>query len=218
MAKVVYTGLKNPAQDHQGFIKAVRNKYSNISTYDLEVFYTRAVMLAQPPATSRALFGRDILSDDVQSLPWWKYLSRHYQRLILSHPVDSGLVLNNGVADVKRAISYKGGEQRKGISRRSLISIPGLENTYIWCKMGSWEQDVSPHDLKIIRSAQNGKMREFNRSIRVVDEDGPYEYVRPYGNAHVRERYQARTVDDINALFRDQSRKEVFPGFDANKE
>lgn len=215
---VQYTGLKSPAQDHKGFIKAVREKYSNISTHDLQTFYTRAVMLAQPPSSSRALFGRDILSDDVQSLPWWKYLSNYYRRLILSHPVDSGLKLGNGLVDVKKAISYKGGEQRQGISRSSLISVPGLENSYVWCKMGSWEQDVTPHDLRIIQSATKGKMREFNRSIRVIDNDGPYEYVRPYGNAHVRERYQARTVDEIEALFRDQSRKELFPGFDASKE
>ena len=215
---VQYTGLKSPAQDHKGFIKAVREKYSNISTHALQTFYTRAVMLAQPPSSSRALFGRDILSDDVQSLPWWKYLSNYYRRLILSHPIDSGLKLDNGLIDVKKAISYKGGEQRQGISRSSLISVPGLENSYVWCKMGSWEQDVTPHDLRIIQSATKGKMREFNRSIRVVDEDGLYEYVRPYGNAHVRERYQARTVDDIEALFRDQSRKELFPGYDASKE
>lgn len=215
---VQYTGLKSPAQDHKGFVKAVREKYSNISTHDLQTFYTRAVMLAQPPSSSRALFGRDILSDDVQSLPWWKYLSNYYRRLILSHPIDSGLKLDNGLIDVKKAISYKGGEQRQGISRSSLISVPGLENSYVWCKMGSWEQDVTPHDLRIIQSATKGKMREFNRSIRVIDEDGLYEYVRPYGNAHVRERYQARTVDDIEALFRDQSRKELFPGYDASKE
>lgn len=218
MPIVIYTGLRNPAQNPKGFIDSVRKKYSNISNHDIQILYTRAVMLAQPPKSSRMLLGRDILSDDVESLPWWKHLAPYYRRLILDHPVDSGMLLKGGSAEVKKALAYQGGQQRSSINRESLVSIPGLENTYVWCKMNAWAQDVSPHDLDLIRAQQAGSMRAFNRSIRVLEEDGPYEYVRPYGNAHVRERFKARTVDDIQAIFRDQSRKQLFHGFDSVEE
>lgn len=216
MPQVQYTGRRNPAHDPEGFIRKLKKHYPGISDFDIRTFYTRAVMLAQPPAGSRALFGADILSENVESLPWWKTLAPTYQRMILSHPVDKGII-TSGIEDVNRALRV-GGQSRDGISRRSLISVPGLENTYIWCKMNSWIQEVTTHDLNIIRSRREGPMRDFNLSIRVIDEYGPSGYVRPFGNAHVRERLVARTVQDISDIFQDQSRKDLYGGVTLHKE
>lgn len=216
MTLVQYTGKRSPAKDPAGFIRKLREKYSNLDEEDVRTMYTRAVMLSQPPTTSRALFGADILSDDVTKAPWWRLISPRYRQLILSHPVETGMVLR-GSGQARKAILHQG-ESRRGINRQSLISVEGLENTYVWCKMNEWTQDVSPHDLAIIRRSTDGKMRDFNRAIRVIEDEGPYDYVRPYGGAVVRERIRARTVDEIKYIFQDQSSKDIFHGFDPVKE
>lgn len=217
MPLVQLTGPRNPAENPKAFVEAIRKRYANISTEDIQGMYTRAVMLAQPPVDSMSvvLFGRDILSDDVQSLPWWPYLSQRNKNAILAHPVATGVAVE-GLAQAKQAMRMVGG--RAGVSRESLVSLKGLENTYVWCKLTSWKQDVSPRDLDLILSQKDPKARKFVRSLRVIDDHGPYAYVRPYGEALVRERFPVRTGDDFNALVRDQTSTKQFHGFDAIKE
>lgn len=218
MVQVQYTGGKNPQENPQGFIAHVKNRFPGISTEDIQAMYTRAVMLYRPPTSkeSVALFGEDILSADVESAPWWTYIHTRYRKLILSHPVDTGLEVE-GVGQANAAIRSRE-VSRSGLNRKSLISLPGLQNTYVWCKMTSWIQDVDPHDLDIIFRHKGARSRDFVRRIRVIDDHGPYAYVRPYGEFHVKERFPVRTEDDFAALKRDQSRTEFFHGFDAIKE
>lgn len=222
MPRIQYTGPRNPEENPRGFAMTAKKNFPGISDIGIAELYTRAVMYAQPPGYGDIiiLFGRDILSEEVATLPWWPLLDEFHQNLVLSHPIQGGVKLQGGVEDVKAAIlgGYQG---RTNIARHSLISLDGLENTYIWCRLNEWVQDVTPSDYAAMmehKRTAGPKSRKFFASIRVIDDHGLYGYVRPFSHAIVRDREVARTAEDVKRLLDDHRLKGYFGGVDAVEE
>lgn len=219
MTLVQYTGGKNPEANPQGFVNHLKKRYPGIEPDDIRALYTRAVMNYRPPSagTVVALFGNDIMTEDVEKMPWWGNLPPQQRKVLLSHPIDGGVVLEGSGREFLTKLRSSG-LTRDQISRESLVSLPGLENTYVWCNMNTWVVDVSPHDLDVLLRHKGDKSRQFVSRIQVIDDHGLYEYVRPYSRARTVESFRARTVDEIEAIQRDQSRKDLYHGIDTVKE
>lgn len=112
------------------------------------------------------LFGADILSEDLQSMEAWPYLTPEWRELLPTFPL-VGKQLEEFRGSTLTHLVNLG--QAHTISRSTLCVPAGLSKTYVWCPMNSWIMDVTPQDAEIIRHRP-----DIRPKFRPVDHaDGP---------------------------------------------
>lgn len=213
--RIAYSGGVNPFINLPAFYVHCKRRYPNLSDIEFQRLLKIACGRRQQriPGLNASLFGRDIMTDDVESINSWQYLLPGDKRRVMQHPVSGGEKADHEKGKVAK-LEMLGKMNRKAVNRSVLISLDGLELTYVWCRQNGWEQDVLLTDWELIRTQSPATASRFHN----VSELGPYVDVRTYGNAHVIERHEARTRDEMVALLKDHSRKPQWSGVNTPKE
>lgn len=209
MPKLEYTGGVSPFQDINAFVAKVRKAHPAITDRGVDQIVKRSVGLVDKRISKRtiALFGRDIMTEDVTTLPVWPHLPKSARQRILDHPIEGGERVDSEQAKVSQ-LELVGRLDRRSVNRSVLISPRGLERTYAWSAAHGWTQEVTDNDYRII-------VRDFGLRRLFADPDivGPFVEVRSY-DAPVKERHVARDMSDVRALRREFSRTPQFRGVD----
>lgn len=131
---LVYIG-KNATVNVPRILNEVRAKYPLLKEHEIHEIARRTVeesMGSRPPryeAMVQNLLGADICSEDlVANVQSWRWMTPDDQRWIKSVP----------------------------LSRRAewldQFTPRGLEQSYTWRRENNWTQDVTPHDVEILRA------------------------------------------------------------------
>lgn len=192
---------RSPFHDIEGTVRRIREKFPTITDLGVNQAVARMLDSGQPrgykPRTKGRfvyLFGADIMSADIESIPAWPYMNDAVRERILSHPTEGGITLEEKVAgddDPTQIELIQAGlansQYRAGVNRSVLISPRGLQNTYVWCYENRWLQDVTDADARLILGVRGADQKFRDRTIH-----GPYEDVRSYeGPNIVRTRIEA---------------------------
>jgi hypothetical protein len=125
---VEFTGGPSPWEDLGTFIEVARKRHPNATNTQrkLNQYVARATVERpqRAPWLKHVEFGADILSNEFGSLPAYQFFTADQVARLLAMPI---------------------------AQRHTLITIPGLEHTYIWLDQNQWLQDVSDHDIQVIR-------------------------------------------------------------------
>lgn len=215
MPVIAFSGGVNPFLNLPSFYVHCKRKYPNLS----DVEFARLVKIAcgsrrqRIPGMTVTLFGRDIMTDDLESIPAWPYLLPGDKRRIQQHPNVGGEQASHEKGKIAK-LELLGKMNRGAVNRSVLISPDGLEHTYVWSKRTGWEQDVTQHDWELIQTSSPTTAARFHD----VSTLGPYVDVRTYGNAHVIERHEATTTKEAAAIMRSQRRTPQWSGHSTSKE
>ena len=97
------------------------------------------------------VFGRDILTDDLHSIPAWRFIDSWWQQNLPLFPLTGGEVITgvDAAQRLKAAIDSLGIQR---VNRRSLLIPDGLTHSYVWCKANRWVQEVADPDVSVLRT------------------------------------------------------------------
>jgi hypothetical protein len=178
-----YVGRPNPHEDMTGFLRRLKRFAPQIRT---KAQRDQIVMRATVNRAQRfrgrmiVLFGRDIVSGDLGSIPAW-------------HRIPASVTSN---------IARMTAEQRL-----QSISLPGLEETYLWEWGNNWLQDVSEADYGLITSQPGCLFRD-------PDVSGLYVPKRAYNDYRFTERLHATSLAEGERILAERRPKHYVHGAD----
>lgn len=213
MPRIIYTGGVNPWGDGsidprlaiERFVEMLRARRPGITQHGINQTIKRAVGLMEPRSQGLivAVYGRDIMAEDVTREPFWPLLGEPHRRMLLAHPLHGGAeILPGDDAGVKLAKMHA--TDRATVNRSVQITRAGdreMSRTYVWSRRTDWEQEMTDADWGILLEYRQAQSR-FLR----VESDQPWTPVRTYSHIPVRETHIARTSADVRALEREFSR------------
>lgn len=172
----------SPFHDLEGTVRKIRAAKPGITDQGVNQAVKRMLDGYNPRTPGRIvhLFGRDILTEDVTSIPAWPWVGEGEKRRVLQHPVMGGETIPDDLVGITRKmrqeeLAGRGSEARASINRSVLISPPGLQQTYVWRLATGWVQEVTDADYDLILSTPANR-----RLFRDLDIHGPYVDVRSY--------------------------------------
>lgn len=129
MAKILeFVGKSRVRRDFDATAAAVQRRHPMLS--EAGVREVVRGLLFTDPARSQVLvvhlLGADILTDDPESLPAWSLITPHFRHVI---------------------------QTADDATKHAMIDPKGMERTYVWCHAGGWIQEVTDHDIEIIRAS-----------------------------------------------------------------
>lgn len=209
MPVLVYSGGKNPFLNLQGFIAHAKKRYPTITDAGIAQLVKLEVGKLRPrmPKLYCHLYGNDIMTEDLEGLEIWRYLPQGDKRRLQQHPIVGGATFPEG-GDTFERIRLVKTLDRSSVNRSALISIEGLENSYIWCRANGWKQEVTEEDKRLILASP------ARNSFHDEETLGPYIDIRTYGNIAVKESFTARDGGDVKALQRQFTRNKSWSGSD----
>jgi len=209
MGRVVeFCGGINPWDNIHAFVAWARKKYPGISDRGINQLTMKTVMAYQARTNRvRTIFGRDILTADLEQIPAWPYLPAGEKARLLSHPYSGGTKLDAGSVAVARE-EQAGKLDRSAVNREALVT-PGLEQTYVFSAETPipWTQEVTDNDYHVILG--NADRRFF----RDPDLHGPYIPTRAYDAYPAIERHSGDKAD-LKHFVDEHTRKPQFSGVD----
>lgn len=213
MPRLEYTGGVNPHRDLPSFVKKVKTQFPTISERGISQLAKKALDLydARTGVRSVSVYGEDILTEHPETIPAWPFLEDHEQRRILAHPIASGERLGAGTDKISR-LEMANRLDHGSIHRSALVSLAGLEQTYVWRMRTLWVQEVTPNDYALLLAHP-----QMRRKLQDPDIHGPVLDVRAY-DWHVTDRHIAHDMADVRALQRHFSRTPQFAGSDIRKD
>lgn len=127
---ISYSVVRRDPQKLRAVLKA---KYPTVSDDNLERITEVELWKHKPrlPHTEVLLFGRDVLTADLTTIPAWDAMSAKARRFLERHA-------------------------RAGTLGQA-ISIDDLSTTYVWNRGNAWVQEVADSDLPRIRASKAGK-------------------------------------------------------------
>lgn len=204
--RLEYIGKPSPARDMQAFVTGVRRADPSLTNAQVEKAVRRAMVRNRPRHKGNAIirFGGDILGGDLTQMPAWQYMPGIWRQNLPLHPVEGGFHMEGDAAErLANAIAF--GDPRQ-INRRSLMHPAGLQQTYVWRHENGWIQEVTAHDVAIIRATP-----VLNRCFRNPDmASGPF-VIQRY-DREVRDQQVFRNIDEFHAFTRDRERRTLYPG------
>jgi len=178
-----YVGRKNPHDNLSEYLRRLTKFAPQIRTKEQR---DRLIMRATVNRAQRfkgrvvVLFGRDILSEDLHSIERWKRIPVNIRQRIASMPI---------------------------AERERVISIPGLEHTYVWEWASNWQAEVTEDDYTLIMSQRDCLFRDPNRF-------GLYVPKRAYGHIPVAERITTNSLAEGKRILAERRPKNYVQGFD----
>jgi hypothetical protein len=209
-----YTGGFNPwaGKGIEHFVSEIRRRFPNMTDTGLSELAKRMLGEYDPRTHTRTvmLFGRDIMTADVESIPAWDMLAPSAKTRIKEHPHDTGEVPSSGVNEVFKA-ELLNRLDRRSVNRSVLIEPDDLDQTYVWRKATAtpWVQEVTDGDyFRILRHPSLGP------KFQDPDVKGAYVEVTSYTHMQVGERHEARTFQEAAAIQRHYRRQPHYSGVD----
>ena len=136
--RLEFIGREVIRKDPMKFLEQLRAKFPNVSEKGLHAI-AGAEFEKRHPRTPRMvvhLFGRDILSDDLTSIPAWPLIDPKEKRVLVN-------------ATRER--------------REQMIDPQELSRTYVWRQSAGWVQEVTDHDADVLRrSTARGWFRNID--------------------------------------------------------
>lgn len=207
MARVIeFTGGVNPWDDIHTFVAMAKSKYPGITSEGINQLAMKTVMAYQARTNRvKTIYGRDILTADLEQIPAWQYLPDGEKARLEAHPYDGGTKLGAGNVAVAKA-EQAGSLNRGGINREALVT-PDLEQTYVFGAHTAipWVQEVTENDYHTILSKAD------RRFFRDPDLHGPYVPVRSYDAYTVIERGSGNNVD-LDHFVKENTRSQQWAG------
>lgn len=202
-----FVGFPGPHRDIDGFVARLRHARPDFTDDDIVRAVRRGNASYKPrhPQSHWQLFGRDILTTDLQSLGVWPLLHAWWQRNLGRFPLEGGEVIGGeGAAQHLQAAISSYGVHR--INRRSLLIPAGLAQSYVWTRGNAWIQDVADGDVAVLRSTPI-----VNQCFRsAANADGAVTArTLEYG---ARDRHTFASFDDLEAFRRDEERTPQWTG------
>src|SRR5690606_23529615 len=122
-----------PFHDLPATVDKIRNAYPGITDKGVNQAIKRMLAGYNPRTPGRIvhLFGRDILTDDLETIAAWQWVGDGEKRRVQEHPIAGGEMIPDDVTGVLRKmrqeeLAGRGREARAYINRSVLISPPGL--------------------------------------------------------------------------------------------
>lgn len=212
MPRLEWSGGPNPHRDIASFLNKAKAEYTGISDMGLRQLVKRITgnIEARIPMRVVAVFGEDILTENPENIRAWMWLEQEQRDRILAHPVNSGERVGEGDARVSR-LEMANRLDHAAVHRSAIVSIPGLEQTYVWRLANRWTQEVSQKDYDLLTTHP-----EMKRKLQDPDRFGPVKDVRAF-DAPVVASYTARNPGDVRALQRQFSSVPQYAGVDLKK-
>lgn len=206
---LVWSGGTNPFANLPAFVAHVKTKYPGISDKGLSQIVKRSLDLYDPGHSRKVvhLFGADILTADLESIPAWPYIAPGEQQRLRDHPHDRGERVDEDNVKVSQ-LELARSLNRQAVHRSALISPRGLQQTYVWSTATNWQQEVTDHDYDLIL-ATPGQRRLF----RDLEVSGPYAPIRSYDVYPVVSRH-AGNAGTLNDFIKDRTRTPQWAGTD----
>lgn len=210
MPILVYSGGKNPFLNLESFVTHVKKRYPTISQGGINQLVKMEVGKLRPrmPNLYCHLYGRDIMTEDIEDLAIWPYLPPGDQKRLLAHPIVGGMTFDKSDDPMGERMRLIQTLDRASVNRSALISLDGLENSYVWCNRNNWRQEVTEEDKRLILSSPGRHLFHDEETL------GPYIDVRTYSNLKATESFTARDASDVRALQRQFTRKQSWSGSD----
>lgn len=126
--RLTFIGHDVLRRDPVKFLDGLRQRFPNVSETGIQEIAKRELGKT-PPRYDRyvqCLFGEDILTDDVTTIPAWRWLTPILRRQIQGVPIEQ---------------------------RRELVDPKGMSATYVWRKDNGWVQEVTDSDADILRAS-----------------------------------------------------------------
>jgi hypothetical protein len=205
--KLEFVGQPGPHRDIEAFVAAVKRARPDYSDKQVVETVRRGNATYKPRhrGSHWQLFGRDILTDDLQSLPAWPYIDAWWQKHLPLFPVNGGEMIAGETAAMTLQAAIDGyGVHR--INRRSLLIPAGLSQSYVWTRANAWVQDVADADVAILRATPM-----INQCFRSAEQASGPVTARTYEFAEG-ERHRFRSFDDLEAFRKDDERKTQWTG------
>lgn len=180
MKRLEYIGAEVVHRDPVAFLNRLRKEYPHTSEKGIQAIAAAEFEKRHPRHAAQVLhlLGQDILADDVTTIAAWS-------------DVDGA---------IKTSLLSASREQRE-----KRIDPPGLSRTYVWRQRNGWVQEVTDHDVEILRkSSARGWFHD-------IDVRGPWVQPRTW-DFPVRERFEASTIGDAQAIVRDLKRQQQWRG------
>lgn len=213
---IVFSGGRNPWEDIHGFKAYVKAKHPGISDKGINQVVKLAVGEYQPRivhqdgSTARIvmLFGADIMTADLETLPAWPYLAPSAKQRLADHPIVGGATVDPENVQLSRA-ELANRLERHTVNRSALVSIAGMEQSYVWSADTPvpWTQMVSENDYHLIMGSPQ------RRLFRDPDLHGPYVPVRSYDAYQVAERHTGNKSDLVHYI-KETTRQPQWSGAD----
>ncbi len=208
---VGFNGGKHPGRDVAGFMDFLKKTHPNATEKEIQILWKKAIGRFDTPGRWRvvALFGQDLLTEHPEQLEIWPFLPPSHRRRILAHPVAWGERIPEH-ADKVAKLEVVNNLNHAAVHRSAIISIEGLKKTYVWCRKLNWVQDVEESDFPLI------KRMPIASKLQRMDVHGPIIIPRSYDMVP-KERYEARTIGEVEALKREFTRKTLVTGVELPK-
>ncbi len=172
---VEFTGGVSPWADLGKFVETAKRIHPRATNTPRKLSqYVARATVERPqraPWLKHIEFGADIMSNEFASLPAYQYFTSDQLARLLAMPMDL---------------------------RQSLITMPGLEHTYIWLDQNNWLQDVSEHDIAVI------KRHERRKWFSLPEKVGYHQDVRSYDGNGIEEFDQQPIAKSANVDYADE--------------
>jgi hypothetical protein len=208
---IVFNGGPHPDKDLEKFRAACLRRFPAASEIEIGHLYRRSVLSHDTPHKGRivALFGQDIMTEDLEAHPLWPLFGLMNQNRLKSFPHDRGATIE-GESISERAASRMTLLQHGmsgQVNRSVLVSPSGLKESYVFSKRTQWSQEVREDDWNLI--CQHPGIR---KKFQVFEDVGGLVIYRAYSSFRPSERIAVNNTDDMKALIRDKTPKTLFKG------
>jgi len=175
-----YIGEDHPFRDIAAFVAAIKRRAPRISQAGVDQKVAEALLKRTPrtPGIVKILFGTDILTDDLESLPAWEWLTPVFRAEIGNCPMN----------------------ERNRYIYATIDGMIPLANSYVWRVENNWMQEVTEADVAVIRRSEaRGWFRNPHRA------NGPHQDPRSY-DLPVMSQETFRNPAEFTDFLRDQER------------
>lgn len=205
---------RSPFHDIEGTVAKIRQANPGITDMGVNQAVKRMLTGYKSRHKGRIfhLFGADIMTADLTTIAAWPMIGEYERRRVSAHPIDAGARIPDDIEGPARRAMQEALVSRHdyhNVNRSSLISPPGLSQTYVWRLANDWMQEVADADYALILSTPANR-----RLFRDPDIYGPYNVVRSYYNGEAQGRQIARNLRDADYLIRQTQRRPSWQGAD----
>lgn len=210
-----------PFHNLERTIESIKAAYPGITPLGVDQAIKRMLDGYKPRTPGRIvhLYGADIMTADLETIPAWPWMGDGEKRRILDHPITGGETIPDDLTGALRKmrqeeLAGRGREARALINRSVLISPPGLRQSYVWRLTNGWVQEVQDTDYDLILSTPANR-----RLFRDPDIHGPYQDVRSYADPGiVRGQHVATSAKEAGYLLGQMKRTPNWQGIDPPKQ
>lgn len=219
MAVYHYTGGvdKSPFHDIHAFKAKATQRIPGITDQGVSQLARQAIEIIRPRHKKYvvAMWGRDIMTEDLEGLWFWGMLTRDQQMLVKSYPLVGGQTLNaSDSLERKKALLSSG--RHDNINRSVIVTSHDgflMQRTVVFCQQTDWKQEISDNDAAILLS-----YRQVRHLLVREDRFTGYNPVTSYSHIPVKDREERATMKDMDYLIRQFRRSNAHSGVDVPPE